>query len=86
MMGMVCTGAFAFMIVTTSYQTITGHGAALRAFVAVPQAPGSYPGILCYSDIFQMTGPMLRSCTRLAGYGFVVAGPRFMDELNRPIR
>lgn len=72
------------MIVTTSYETITGHGAALRAFVAVPQAPGSYPGILCYSDIFQLTEPMLRSCTRLAGYGFVVAAPEIYGRIEPP--
>src|SRR5207245_11271295 len=31
--------------------------------------------VLFYSDICQLTGTMLRSCIRLAGYGFVVAAP-----------
>ena len=47
----------------------------MRMFVAAPAAAGQYPGIWCYSDIFQLTGPMLRACIRLAGYGFVAAAP-----------
>jgi len=70
------------MILTISYETVTGHDAALRTFVALPQASGSYPGILCYSDIFQLTGPMLRSCARLAGYGFVVAAPEIFGRIE----
>jgi carboxymethylenebutenolidase len=47
----------------------------MRTLVASPREDGKYPGILFYSDIFQLTGTMLRSCTRLAGYGFIVAAP-----------
>jgi carboxymethylenebutenolidase len=47
----------------------------MRTFVAAPQGEGKFPGILFYSDIFQLTGPTVRSCARLAGYGFVVAAP-----------
>jgi carboxymethylenebutenolidase len=47
----------------------------MRMFVAAPRESGKYPGIVCYSDIFQLTGPMLRSVSRLAGYGFVAAAP-----------
>jgi len=63
------------MIVTTEYVDIPAGPAPMRMFVAAPHAPGKYPGILCYSDIFQLTGPMLRACIRLAGYGFVAAAP-----------
>ncbi len=57
-------------------------GGPMRLFVAAPSAPGSYPGILCYSDIFQLTGPMLRACTRLAGYGFVAAAPEIYHRIE----
>jgi carboxymethylenebutenolidase len=56
----------------------------MRSFVAAPKAAGKYPGILFYSDIFQLTGPMLRSCLRLAGYGFVVAAPEIYHRIEPP--
>jgi carboxymethylenebutenolidase len=63
------------MIVSSEYVDIPAGPRPMRMFVAAPQTPGKYPGVLCYSDIFQLTGPMLRPCTRLAGYGFVIAAP-----------
>ncbi len=72
------------MIVTESYENISGRGATLRTFVAAPKIEGTYPGILCYSDIFQLTGPMLRVCTRLAGYGFVAAAPEIYGRIEPP--
>lgn len=56
----------------------------MRAFVAAPRADGRFPAILCYSDIFQLTGPMLRSCVRLAGYGFVAAVPEIYHHIEPP--
>jgi carboxymethylenebutenolidase len=53
-------------------------------FVAAPVAAGTYPGIFCYSDIFQLTGPMLRVCVRLAGYGFVAAAPEIYHRIEQP--
>jgi carboxymethylenebutenolidase len=63
------------MIVTSSYENLAAGGGPMRTFVAAPQAAGRYPGVLFYSDIFQLTATMVRSCVRLAGYGFVVAAP-----------
>lgn len=54
----------------------------MRTFVAAPKREGKYPGILFYSDIFQLTGPMLRSTLRLAGYGFVVAAPEIYHRIE----
>jgi carboxymethylenebutenolidase len=72
------------MIITTEYVNIPVDGNFMRSFVAAPKAAGKYPGILCYSDIFQLTGPMLRSCLRLAGYGFVVAAPEIYHRIEPP--
>ena len=33
----------------------------MRCFVFRPAAPGKYPGLLLYSEIFQVTGPIRRS-------------------------
>jgi dienelactone hydrolase len=48
------------MVITTEFFDIPAGGAPMRMFVAAPKSPGKYPGIVCYSDIFQLTGPMLR--------------------------
>ena len=76
------------MIVTTKYEDIPQPGHVMRTFVAAPKAaPDSeskYPGIWCYSDIFQLTPPLLRFCVRLAGYGFVAAAPEIYCRIEPP--
>lgn len=72
------------MIITTQYVDIPVDGSMMRTYVAAPKAEGKYPGILFYSDIFQLTGPMVRSCSRLAGYGFVVAAPEIYHRIEPP--
>ena len=70
------------MVITTEYVDILSGGSPMRMFLAAPKAPGKYPGILCYSDIFQLTGPMLRSVSRLAGYGFVAVAPEIYHRVE----
>lgn len=70
------------MIITTNYLDIPADGGAMRTFVAAPAIEGKYPGVLFYSDIFQLTGPMIRATTRLAGYGFVVAAPEIYHRIE----
>jgi carboxymethylenebutenolidase len=70
------------MVITTEYVDIPAGDAPMRMFVTAPKAPGNYPGIVCYSDIFQLTGPMLRACARLAGYGFVAAAPEIYHRVE----
>jgi len=72
------------MVIHTAYAEIPTDHRPMRAFIAQPQAAGKYPGILCYSDIFQLTGPMLRACARLAGYGVVVAAPEIYHRHEPP--
>ena len=72
------------MVVATSYPEISVDNSPLRIFVAAPKAEGKYPGIVFYSDIFQLTGPMLRASVRLAGYGFVVAAPEIYHRVEPP--
>ncbi len=61
------------MQIKTEYIEIPVAAKTMRTFVAQPTAPDNYPGLLLFSDIFQLSAPMLRTCARLAGYGFVVA-------------
>ena len=70
------------MIITTKYIDIPVDGSPMRMFVAAPAQEGKYPGILFYSDIFQLTGPMVRATARLAGYGFIVAAPEIYHRIE----
>ncbi|AEV85202.1 hydrolase [Actinoplanes sp. SE50] len=47
----------------------------IRAVVVGPSGGGSFPGVLLYTDIFQLTESTLRSARRLASEGFVVCVP-----------
>jgi carboxymethylenebutenolidase len=55
---------------------------AMRTFVYRPAAGGKYPGILLYSEIFQVTGPIRRFAAMLAGHGYVVAVPEIYHEFE----
>jgi carboxymethylenebutenolidase len=70
------------VVVTRDYVEVPVDGRAMRAFLAAPRAPGPHPGIVVYSDIFQLTEPTLRWCVRLAGYGFVVAAPEIYHRIE----
>jgi len=72
------------MVVETSSVDIPTDGRAMRTFVAAPRGQGPFPAIWCYSDIFQLTGPMLRSSVRLAGYGFLAAAPEIYHRIEPP--
>jgi carboxymethylenebutenolidase len=56
----------------------------MRTVVVSPKPEGKYPGILLYSEIFQLTGPIRRSMERLAGHGFVVAAPEIYHRIEPP--
>jgi carboxymethylenebutenolidase len=54
----------------------------MRTYILHPVARGQYPGILFYSEIYQVTGPVRRTAAMLAGNGFVVAVPEVYHELE----
>jgi carboxymethylenebutenolidase len=74
------------MILTTEDILLTVDGSPMRVVVTAPKRDGAgpprHPGILMYSDIFQITGPQLRVSRRLAGYGFVVATPEIYHRIE----
>jgi carboxymethylenebutenolidase len=49
---------------------LTGNGSLMRVYVALPKPAGQYPGILFYSDIYQLGSPMTRLADRLKSHGF----------------
>jgi carboxymethylenebutenolidase len=59
-------------------QTPTGP---MRTCVFQPAAAGRYPGLILFSEIFQLTGPINRTAAWLAGHGYIVAAPEIYHEL-----
>ncbi len=70
------------MVLTREYVDVPVGERAMRTFVAKPAAPGSYPGVVFYTDIFQLTESSLRWAVRLAGYGFLVAVPEIYHRIE----
>jgi carboxymethylenebutenolidase len=48
----------------------------IRSVVLSPVGTGPWPGVLLYTDIFQLTDSTLRTARRLASAGFVVCVAR----------
>jgi len=65
----------------TDLQTPNGP---MRIYVMRPAVDGRYPGIVLFSEIFQVTGPIRRAAAMLAGHGFVVGIPEIFHELEAP--
>jgi carboxymethylenebutenolidase len=54
----------------------------MRSYIFRPAAAGRYPGLLLYSEIFQVTGPIRRTAAMLAGHGFLVIAPEIYHEFE----
>ena len=54
----------------------------MRTCVFRPMAEGRYPGLVLFSEIFQVTGPIRRTAALLAGSGYVVAVPEIYHDLE----
>ena len=54
----------------------------MRTYLFRPAAEGRYPGLLLYSEIFQVTAPIRRTAALLASGGFLVAVPEIYHELE----
>jgi carboxymethylenebutenolidase len=75
------------MQITTTNVELTIDGFPCRTYVAAPkpaQSGAQYPGIVLYSEIFQLTGPICRIANRLAGHGFVVGAPEIYYRTSPP--
>ncbi len=54
----------------------------MRTHLFRPQRAGRWPGVLLYSEIFQVTLPIRRLAAMLAGHGLVVAVPEVYHEFE----
>src|ERR1700732_4671999 len=70
------------IIINDEYVTLDTPTGPMRSHIVRPAAPGRYPGIIFYSEIFQITAPIRRTAAMLAGHGYVVAMPEIYHEFE----
>ncbi len=68
------------IVIDTEHVDLATPTGPMRTHIVRPAAPGRYPGILLYSEIFQVTEPIHRTAVQLAGHGYVVAVPEVYHE------
>lgn len=54
----------------------------MRCKVIRPTTDGTFPTVIFYSEIFQITEPIARTASYLAGHGYIVIVPEVFHELN----
>ncbi|MBJ6121367.1 dienelactone hydrolase family protein [Sphingomonas mollis] len=59
-------------------------GGVMRTHVFRPAADGRYPGVVLYSEIYQVTDPIRRLAAFIAGHGYCVAVPEVYHEYEAP--
>lgn len=72
------------MIVEESSALLPTPTGPMRTAIVRPVAAGRRPGVVLFSEIFQITGPIRRMALMLAGHGFTVAVPEIFHELEPP--
>ncbi|EJF66652.1 dienelactone hydrolase [Dichomitus squalens] len=80
------------MLITKTYHDVptklSPNGRPIRIFVIAPNVPGypnaKFPGVVVFSEIYQVTGPVERFAGQIASQGFVVACPSTYHEFEGP--
>ncbi|KAI7236640.1 alpha/beta-hydrolase [Hortaea werneckii] len=75
------------MLVTESFKDVpTKHGGDMRIFLFHPSIPNypkaTFPGVVVFSEIYQVTGPVQRFARQIAGHGYIVAAPSSYHEFT----
>ncbi|KAI0825181.1 dienelactone hydrolase [Trametes gibbosa] len=80
------------MLVNKTYHDIPSkldpNGRPIRIFVIAPSLPNypnaKFPGVVCFSEIYQVTGPVERFAGQIASHGYIVACPSTYHEFEGP--
>ena len=68
------------IVIDNEYVDLETPTGLMRTHIVRPAAPGRFPGILMYSEIFQVTAPIHRTAVQLASQGYIVAIPEIYHE------
>ncbi|OTB03568.1 hypothetical protein M426DRAFT_321727 [Hypoxylon sp. CI-4A] len=67
---------------------VDGKETSMRIFLfhpTIPQYPNArFPGIVLFSEIYQVTGPVARFARQIAGNGYIVAAPSSYHDFTGP--
>ncbi|CCH44690.1 putative carboxymethylenebutenolidase [Wickerhamomyces ciferrii] len=77
------------MLITESYHDVkTSYGTTLRLYTYHPKIPNypkaKFPGVLVYSEIYQVTGPVARFAKKIASEGYIVIAPSIYHNFEGP--
>lgn len=72
------------MILTEDHVDLQTPTGLMRTHRVRPAASGTYPGVVLFSEIFQVTGPIMRTAQLLASEGYIVAVPEIYHEFEPP--
>jgi carboxymethylenebutenolidase len=70
------------IVINDESVTLDTPSGPMRTHIVRPAAPGRYPGIVFYSEIFQITAPIRRTAAFFAGHGYIVAMPEIYHEFE----
>ncbi len=70
------------IIIENEHVELSTPNGPMRTHIVRPAAPGKYPGIVFYTEIFQVTGPLRRAAAMLAGHGYIVALPEIYHDFE----
>jgi carboxymethylenebutenolidase len=71
------------IVISDEFVTLGTPNGPMRTHIVRPVAPGCYPGIVFYSEIFQITAPIRRTAAFFAGHGYIVAMPEIYHEFEQ---
>ncbi|KAM5481754.1 putative carboxymethylenebutenolidase [Microsporum audouinii] len=73
---------------TYDVKTTVGGEGQMRMYIFHPTIPGypdaKFPGVVVFSEIYQVTGPVARFARMIAGQGYICAAPSSYHEFTGP--
>jgi carboxymethylenebutenolidase len=70
------------MLIKEDFVDLDTPAGAMRTHRYQPAAGGPYPGVLLFSEIYQVTGPIARTARIMAAQGYIVAAPEVYHEFQ----
>jgi carboxymethylenebutenolidase len=70
------------MLIKEDFVDLETPSGAMRTHRYQPAAGGAYPGVVLFSEIYQVTGPIARTARILAAQGYIVAAPEVYHEFE----
>nr|OQO16570.1 hypothetical protein B0A51_15048 [Rachicladosporium sp. CCFEE 5018] len=76
------------LIIESRKDVPTKAGGDMRVFLFHPSIPNypkaNFPGVVVFSEIYQVTGPVARFCRQIASHGYICAAPSSYHEFTGP--